>query len=405
MSSAIAGIDNDGLAGIERGLDDDAEGPARAGAAVARRARPVHPARGVAAGHRRFHRQRRRRASSWTSTPARSSRWCRCRISIPNHPGAARPGPSAADAKDRMFNKITLGDYELGSIFKIFNTAMALDCRHRHDDQQLRRQPRHPYRPLHDQRLSRQASLAERPRNFYVFVEHRLGPDGDGRRAPSGSATSSRRLGLLKPVPIEFDEVCQAAFPGAMARSQRDDDRLSATGSRSPRCSFAPAVSAIVNGGILRQPTLLKLPPGDRAAGRAGDLAQDLGANAQADAPSGRVRHRASWPRRRAMSSAARPARRRRTSGGHYQEKKLLSDFVGVFPMHDPRYLILTLVDEPHGNKQSHGYATAGWTVAPATSRIVQRIAPLLGVAAGRRGIARRDPAGADGREPAGKAD
>ncbi|MBV8504505.1 MAG: penicillin-binding protein 2, partial [Alphaproteobacteria bacterium] len=54
--------------------------------------------------------------------------------------------------------------------------------------------------------------------------------------------------------------------------------------------------------------------------------------------------------------------------------------FVGVFPINDPKYLILTVVDEPHPNKQSHGYATAGWTVAPATSRIVQRIAPLLGV-------------------------
>ena len=49
--------------------------------------------------------------------------------------------------------------------------------------------------------------------------------------------------------------------------------------------------------------------------------------------------------------------------------------------MNDPQYVILTIVDEPHGNKESHGYATAGWTVAPATSRIIQRIAPLLGVA------------------------
>jgi cell division protein FtsI (penicillin-binding protein 3) len=38
------------------------------------------------------------------------------------------------------------------------------------------------------------------------------------------------------------------------------------------------------------------------------------------------------------------------------------------------------LVDEPHGTKQSYGFATAGWTVAPATSRIIQRIAPILGV-------------------------
>jgi cell division protein FtsI (penicillin-binding protein 3) len=66
--------------------------------------------------------------------------------------------------------------------------------------------------------------------------------------------------------------------------------------------------------------------------------------------------------------------------GGHYVEKKLLSDFVGAFPMHDPKYAFLLLVDEPHPNKQSHGFATAGWTVVPAASRIIQRIAPILGV-------------------------
>ena len=35
---------------------------------------------------------------------------------------------------------------------------------------------------------------------------------------------------------------------------------------------------------------------------------------------------------------------------------------------------------QPHPNKESHGFATAGWTVVPATSRIIQRIAPILGV-------------------------
>ncbi len=48
--------------------------------------------------------------------------------------------------------------------------------------------------------------------------------------------------------------------------------------------------------------------------------------------------------------------------------------------MHDPKYVILIMVDEPHGTKKSFGYATAGWTAAPATSRIIQRIGPILGV-------------------------
>ena len=71
-----------------------------------------------------------------------------------------------------------------------------------------------------------------------------------------------------------------------------------------------------------------------------------------------------------------------KNSGGRYHDKKLLSSFVGVFPMHDPRYAILTLVDEPRGTKKSHGFATAGWTVVPATGRIIQRIGPILGVPA-----------------------
>jgi cell division protein FtsI (penicillin-binding protein 3) len=45
-----------------------------------------------------------------------------------------------------------------------------------------------------------------------------------------------------------------------------------------------------------------------------------------------------------------------------------------------PKYLVLVMVDEPHPNKASHGYATAGWTAAPAVGRTIVRVAPLLGV-------------------------
>ena len=93
-----------------------------------------------------------------------------------------------------------------------------------------------------------------------------------------------------------------------------------------------------------------------------------------------------------------------KNSGGHYDEKKLLSDFVGVFPMHDPKYAILITgrraarhqeklrlcdgrVDRGAGDQPHH----------PAHRADSRR-------AAGRRGIAGGGP-GVDGREPAGKAD
>ena len=110
----------------------------------------------------------------------------------PNHPGVVDPKLPPADAKDRIFNRITLGVYELGSVFKIFNTAMALDAGVATMTKQLRREPRHPDRPVHDQRLSRQAPLAERARNLHVFVEYRLGPDGAGCRGRAAARLPRR---------------------------------------------------------------------------------------------------------------------------------------------------------------------------------------------------------------------
>jgi cell division protein FtsI (penicillin-binding protein 3) len=140
------------------------------------------------------------------------------------------------------------------------------------------------------------------------------------------------------------------------------------------------AVSAIVNGGVLHPPTLLKLPPRTVPPGeqvmspktseqmrKLMRLVVEFGTAKLAAAPGYVV--------------GGKTGTAEKNSGGRYLEKKLLSSFIGAFPIHEPRYAILTLVDEPHGTKQSHGFATAGWTVAPATSRIVQRIAPILGVA------------------------
>jgi cell division protein FtsI (penicillin-binding protein 3) len=143
--------------------------------------------------------------------------------------------------------------------------------------------------------------------------------------------------------------------------------------------SFASAAAALVNGGVLRQARLVKQSPDDAPQGqqvispktseqmrKLMRLVVEHGTGTQAAAPGYVV--------------GGKTGTAEKISGRHYAEKKLLSSFVGVFPINDPRYLILTVVDEPHPNKQSHGYATAGWTVAPATSRIVQRMAPLVGV-------------------------
>jgi len=65
---------------------------------------------------------------------------------------------------------------------------------------------------------------------------------------------------------------------------------------------------------------------------------------------------------------------------GGYNKKANIATFVATFPVHDPRYVLAILVDEPKGQKHSYGYATAGWVAAPAVRRIVEQVAPMLGV-------------------------
>ena len=81
------------------------------------------------------------------------------------------------------------------------------------------------------------------------------------------------------------------------------------------------------------------------------------------------------------MTWAARPVRPRCPGPhGRYIPHALRTSFYGVFPVHNPRYVVFILLDQPHGTKETGGFALAGWTAAPAVGRVIQRIAPLLGV-------------------------
>ena len=291
----------------------------------------------------------------------------------PNHPGAMSP----ADAKERIFNKITLGDYEMGSAFKIFNTAMALDA----GTATMTKS----YDAIHDIQIGRFTISDYHGKHRMLSVPEVFMYSsnlGSARMAMEAGATRQRtfleRLGLLRSVPIEFDELSKPHYP-AQWREVNVITIAYGHGIAVSPLHVATAVSAIVNGGILHRPTMLKVPaatelPGDRVISEKTSvqmrklmrLVVEFGTAKLAAAPGYVV--------------GGKTGTAEKNQGGHYQEKKLLSDFVAVFPMQDPRYLVLTLVDEPHGTKQSYGYATAGWTVAPATSRIIQRIAPLLGV-------------------------
>jgi cell division protein FtsI (penicillin-binding protein 3) len=65
---------------------------------------------------------------------------------------------------------------------------------------------------------------------------------------------------------------------------------------------------------------------------------------------------------------------------GRYSTENRLTSFIGAFPMENPQYLVLVMLDEPKATPDTHGFATAGWNAVPTAGRIIERIAPMLGI-------------------------
>jgi cell division protein FtsI (penicillin-binding protein 3) len=65
---------------------------------------------------------------------------------------------------------------------------------------------------------------------------------------------------------------------------------------------------------------------------------------------------------------------------GRYSKDKRLASFIGAFPMDKPKYLLLVMLDEPKPTPETYGFATSGWNAVPTAGKIIERIAPMLGV-------------------------
>jgi cell division protein FtsI (penicillin-binding protein 3) len=139
-------------------------------------------------------------------------------------------------------------------------------------------------------------------------------------------------------------------------------------------------VAALVNGGILRPPTIIARAPGEAVEGtrvvseRTSDTMRRLmrlvvtdGSGRSAEVPGYFV------------GGKTGTAQKTGPRGG-YLENKRIAAFVGAFPMNAPRYAIYVMVDEPKPNARSHGYATAGWVAAPAAGMVIRSVAPILGM-------------------------
>ncbi|MGH6718039.1 MAG: peptidoglycan D,D-transpeptidase FtsI family protein [Alphaproteobacteria bacterium] len=285
--------------------------------------------------------------------------------------------PTAVVSPDARFNRATLGIYEMGSIFKIFTTAMTLDygvagLDDRFDATNPIRVARYTINDSHPK--ARVLSVPE------VFIySSNIGAAKMGLAVGAARQRAFlKKLGLLDPASIELPEIGTPMAPATWGELATMTIAFGHGVAVSPLQTVA-AFAAVVNGGTRVQPTLFKrsaaAEPGQRVIGAATSDAMRALLRLTVLEGTGKAADVAGY------AVGGKTGTAEKVANGGYQSSALLSSFIGAFPMAAPRYVILVTIDEPKGNESTFGYATGGWTAAPTVARVVARMAPLVGVA------------------------
>jgi cell division protein FtsI (penicillin-binding protein 3) len=279
---------------------------------------------------------------------------------------------------DREMNRVSSGVYELGSVFKPIVAAIALDTQVAKSDSMF-----DATHPIH---ISGYTIKDFHGRHRWLSMREVLVHSSNIGAARIASEIGVDRLvqyfgrfGLLTAPSMDLHEVQKPLMP---ARWQELDAMTSTFGyslNVSP-AQFVSAFSALVNGGTLYSPTLLAINDFRTVQGTK-ILREDTSDTVRSmlrsvvTGGSGRNANTHLYP----VGGKTGTALKRKEGGGNSTNKRI-SSFVGTFPIQKPRYVVFIMVDEPQERKVTGRYATGGKVAAPAVSRIVDRIAPMLGV-------------------------
>ncbi len=294
--------------------------------------------------------------------------------------------PTGSDQESifARFNRNTLGIYEMGSTFKMFTIAAALDRK----TVTLEKQ----YDTTQPLRIGKYLIRDFKPKNKWLNVKEILkfsSNIGVARIALEMGGGNLKvflkDLGLLDAPLMGVGEVGLPTFP------KRWGDIQTATISYGHGIAVSPyqlirAVSAIVNGGVLKP--LIFVRPDDPLARQ---IIADQEKRVMSEKTSERMRKlladvvengtggKVKVPGFR-IGGKTGTAEKVKASGG-YAKKALLSSFVAAFPIDDPQYVIFVMVDEPKGTKDTFGYATGGWVAAPVVGNVIKKMSSVLGIA------------------------
>jgi len=301
--------------------------------------------------------------------------------SLPDFDPNERPRPPTSGfdpSQSPLFNRSVQGVYELGSTFKIFTAAQAMELDLVTPDTVIDIRG-----PLRWGKFSiKDFSNYGKELSVSRIIE-KSSNIGTARIAQQIGAERQRafldRLGMLKPTPFEIVEAS-----GGQPLLPKNWSELSTMtisyghGISTTPMHLAAGYAAIANGGRLVAPTILK-QTGPQMGER---IVSEEVAKASLDmlrlvVSSGT----ASMAEVKGYSVGGKTgsADKPKPMGGYYKDK-VIATFAAVFPTDEPKYVLVVTLDEPEIIAHGEDRRTAGWTAAPVAGEMIARLAPLLGL-------------------------
>lgn len=375
----LVNIDNQGIAGIEKAVDDRWLGALhKAGFGRGEDLDPVelsidlriqHILRDeLAAGMERYHAV----AAAGVVLNVHTGEV----LAMSSLPDYDPNNPVDALKPDRI-NRMSTGVYELGSVFKGFTLAMALDSgkttmKDSVDASRGIRVGRFTIDDFHGKH--RVLTIPE----VFIYSSN----IGAARLALKMGAEGQKdylgRLGLMTKVKTDLPEVSPPMIPGKWGELTTMTVAFGHGIAVTP-LQVAVADAALVNGGKLIPPTFFR---------RSREDADKLATQALKPETSAALRYLFSLNVEKGSGSKAavpgymvggKTGTAEKVENGRYSTNKRLNTFLAAFPMDDPEYAVLVMLDEPKPEKPGAG-ATAASNAAPVVGAVVRRSAALLGV-------------------------
>ena len=297
-------------------------------------------------------------------------------VSLPdfdiNDPHGATP--------NARFNRAVTGDYEPGSTFKLQTVSMALDSGAVHIWNGFDASS-----PI---KVGRFSINDFEGKHRWLAVPEIIAYSSNIGAARMAEATGTaiqrawmQKMGMMARTGIELPEAAATLFPPVSNWKEAATLTIGfGHGIAVTPLHVVVGTAAVANGGVKLKPTLLAQQSDDlRSSGTrvmqqsTSDIVRKLmrlvvtdGYGKSAEVPGYFV--------------GGKTGTAEKVAGHGYNKKSNIAAFMSVFPMNAPRYAVYMMLDAPHANAATHGYATAGWVAAPAAGRVIARVAPMLGL-------------------------